>query len=163
MHCAQPQHGLVSVISFLVFNPTTGWSFRKEKKWEANTPLENVFKNGAVQVLIWTTSTGHLIIYIKVPVYFTLKLSKRHFCINRNLAELVFLGWFKFKQICWNKHAIILTLKLILKRLKCLKYFAILGGSTFSDFSQKPLNTAQMAIFVPICIKMAITGQFGPF
>ena len=47
---------------------------------------------GAVEWLIWTTSTQHLIIYIKVLKYFLLKFIQRYLYLDRNLADL---GYFR--------------------------------------------------------------------
>ena len=47
---------------------------------------------GAVEGLIWTTSTQHLIIYIKVFKHVSLKFLWRYLYFNRNLADL---GYFR--------------------------------------------------------------------
>ena len=51
--------------------------------------------SGAVKGFIVTTSTWHLLIYIKVFKYFMLKLILRHLNLDGNMADLGHLG------ICW--------------------------------------------------------------
>ena len=47
---------------------------------------------GAVDGLIWTTSTQHLIIYIKVFKYILMKFIWRYLYLDRNLADM---GYFR--------------------------------------------------------------------
>ena len=68
---------------------------------------------GAVDGLIWTTSTQHLIIYIKVFKYILMKFIWRYLYLDRNLADM---GYFRstlanllhqnaYKRLIWYSRA----------------------------------------------------------
>ena len=114
-------------------------------------------------MIIGTTSTGHLIFYIKVPLYFSLKFNGRHFCFNVDLAKLVILS--SFLLISSRKHASVYSLKNILRRLKCLfvVFCHLRWGLLSSSFYENLLKWPKLANFSHFLCKWGQKMPFEPF